>query len=226
MATTRFPNGLTTTTKNETLGAFILPAPNTAHLFWEDFDYYNADDWTVTEVGVAAQTLIDGDGGRLGIVNAGADNDASFLQKVGESFLFETGKKLWFECRFEVADATQTDVVMGLQITDTSPLSVTDGVYFIKNDDAATIDFVVVKGSVATTTSNIGTLGNAQFTRLGYFYNGVDKITIFIDGAAVATSVTDNLPDDEVLTISFGLQNGEAAIKAMNVDYIMAAKER
>ena len=34
------------------------------------------------------------------------------------------------------------------------------------------------------------------------------------------------MPDDEVLTPSFGIQNGEAAAKTMSIDYILAAKER
>jgi hypothetical protein len=33
------------------------------------------------------------------------------------------------------------------------------------------------------------------------------------------------LPDTE-LTVSFGIQNGEAVAKTMTVDYIFAAKER
>ena len=35
-----------------------------------------------------------------------------------------------------------------------------------------------------------------------------------------------NLPDDEELTISFGIQNGAAAAKTMTVDYVFASKER
>lgn len=41
-----------------------------------------------------------------------------------------------------------------------------------------------------------------------------------------ATLATTNLPDDEELTVSFGIQNGAAAAKTMSVDYIMAVKER
>lgn len=224
--TTRFPNGLTTTTKNSPMGEFILPDMTSAHVYWEDFDYYNAADWTVTEVGVALQALNNIDGGNLLITNAGADDNSSFLQKVGESFLFQVGKKLWFDCLIEVNDAIESDIVIGLQITDTTPLDVSDGVFFIKADGAAAFDFVVEKGSVATTTSAVATLSDATTKRLSFFYDGVDKITIFDDGVAVATSVTTNLPDTETLTISFGIQNGEAAIKVMSVDYIMAAKER
>lgn len=224
--TTRFPNGLTTAAKTQTMGEFILPDPTKAHVYFDDFDTYTAADWTVTDVGVATQALADGDGGLLLITNAAADDDSSFSQKVGESFLFEAGKKLWFESRFQVSDATQSDFVIGLQITDTTPLDVTDGVFFIKSDGAATVDLLVEKNNTATTTSAVATVVDDTNIRLGFYYDGVDKIVIFVDGVAVASSVTTNLPDDEALTISFGIQNGEAVAKTMTVDYILAAKER
>ncbi len=224
--TTRFPNGLTTAAEIAPLGNFILPDPTSAHVYMEDFDYYTAADWVVTEVGVATQVLADADGGRLLVTNAAADDNSSFNQKVGESFLFETGKKLWFDCLFQVSDATQSDVVIGLQITDTTPLDVTDGVFFLKSDGAATIDLLVEKNNTATTTASVATLANATDVRLSFFYDGVSSIAVFSGGVQVATSVTTNLPDDEVLTVSFGVQNGEAVAKTMTVDYMLVAKER
>lgn len=224
--TTRFPGGLTTTAQGSPFGDFILPDFTKTHIFNDDFDTYTAADWTVTEVGVATQALADGDGGLLLITNAAADDNSSFNQKVGESFLFATGKKLWFDCRFQVSDATQSDVVIGLQITDTTPLDVTDGVFFLKADGAATIDLLVEKDNTATTTSSVATLVDATDIRLSFFYDGVSAIKIFADGVHVATSVTTNLPDDEVLTVSFGIQNGEAVAKTMTLDYIVAVKER
>lgn len=224
--TTRFPKGLTTAAKTAPMGEFILPDMTSAHVYMEDFDYYTAADWTVTEVGVATQALADADGGRLLVTNAAADDNSSFQNKVGESFLFATGKKLWFDCLFQVSDATQSDFVIGLQITDTTPLDVTDGVFFIKADGAATVDLLVEKDNVATTTASVATVVDATDIRLSFFYNGIDEITIFVDGEHVGSSVTTNLPDDEVLTISFGIQNGEAVAKTMTVDYIMAAKAR
>ena len=224
--TTRYPNGITTAKKTEPFGEFILPDESKAHSYLEDFDYYRAADWTVTEVGAATQALEDTDGGALLITNAAADDDSSFQQKVGESFLFQPGKRLWFDCLFQVSDATQSDIVIGLQITDTTPLDVTDGVFFIKADGAATVDLVVEKDNTATTTSNVATLVDDTNIRLGFFYDGKQEIRIFVDNVKVASSVVTNLPDDEVLTISFGIQNGEAVSKTMVTDYIFVAKER
>jgi hypothetical protein len=226
MSTTRFKNGLTTVAKGDGLGEYILPAPTTAHEYFDDFDTYTAADWTVTEVGVATQALADEDGGVLLITNAGVDNDSSFSQKIGESFLMETGKQAWFEARLKVSDATQSDWVMGLQITDTTPLDVTDGIFFRKDDGDTNIDLVVEKDDTATESLAIGTNADDTYVRVGFYYNGNDAVIGFIDGVAQASLATTNLPDDEVLTISFGVQNGETAAKTMSVDYIFAAKER
>ena len=222
---TRFPNGLTTAAKNQPMGEYILPDVTKCHTFFDDFDTYTAADWTVTETGTATQALTDGDGGLLLITNAASDNDASFSQKVGESFRFETDKKLWFDCRFKASNATQSDVVIGLSITDTTPLSVSDGVFFLKSDDATTIVMKVVKNGTATTTT-VCALADDTFCQLSFCYNGVDGIAVFMDGVQVATSAVTNLPDDEDLTITYGIQNGSAAARTMTIDYIFASKER
>ena len=224
--TTRFTNGLTTATKGSPLGEFLLPDITKAHIFMDDFDTYTAANWTVTEVGVATQALTDGDGGLLLITNAAADNDSSFSQKVGESFLLETGKKAWFDCRFKVSDATQSEIAIGLQITDTAPLDVTDGVFFLKTDGSTAINMRVEKDDTATSTTATSVFVYYTFIRLSFYYDGKSKVEMFVNGVKEGTSVTTNLPDDEELTISYGLRNGEAVAKTMTVDYIFAAKER
>ena len=57
----------------------------------------------------------------------------AFFQLVKEGFKFESGKQIGFHVRFKTNDATQTDIVAGLQLTDTSPLDVTDGIFFLKS---------------------------------------------------------------------------------------------
>jgi len=223
---TRFPNGINNVAHDAAMADLPVADPSKSHQYFTDFDEYLAGDWVVTEVGVATQALTDIDGGGLLITNAAADNDSSFSQKVGESFLFVPGKELFFKARFKVSDATQSACFIGLQITDTTPLAVSDGVYFLKRDGAATLDFIVNKNTTLTTTSAVATLADDTFVELAFHYNGIDNINIFVNDARVANSVITNLPDDEELTISFGIQNGEAVAKTMTVDYILAVKER
>jgi hypothetical protein len=226
MSTTRFPNGVTNVGEDSLFAALGQLAGPQFHTYFEDFDYYTAADWTVTETQAGAtQALTDGDGGLLLLTNTAADNDLVALQKVGESYRFASGKKLFFEARFKVSNATQSDVVMGLQITDTTPLDVTDGVFFLKSDESTTISLLVEKNSTATTTS-VGTLADDTYIRLGFYYDGNSSIQAFVNGTYVATSATTNLVDDEDLTISFAIQNGNAVARTMTVDYIYVAKER
>jgi hypothetical protein len=201
-----------------------------AHVYFNDFDHYVAGDWTITTTetgaGSATEALTNADHGVLLITNDAADDDADFFQKVGESFKFATGYRTWFAMRFKVSDATQSDVVLGLQITDTTPLAVTDGVYFLKSDGDTMFDFLVTKDSTSTTSAEVATLADDTWIVLGFYYDGASLLVPYVDGQPGTPVAITNLPDDEDLTVSFGIQNGEAVAKTMSVDYIYAAKER
>lgn len=228
--TTHFPNGLSNVAKTNELGNMGQLDPTQFHTYFNDFDTYVAGEWTITTVeaggGSATEALTDADGGVLLITNDSADNDSDFFNKVGESFKFESGKKLWFKSRFKVSDATQSDFIMGLQITDTTPLDVTDGVFFQKDDGDANLDFHVEKNNTATSSSAIATVSNNTYLTVAFYYNGSDNIAAYVDGVLKDNVAVTNLPDDEELTISFGIQNGEAVAKTMSIDYILVAKER
>jgi hypothetical protein len=232
MSSTNFPNGLTNNTAQNILGQMVQLDPTIMHTFFSDFDEYHAVNWTVTETQAGAtQALTNVDGGVLLLTNSAADDDLIALQKVGESFKFEAGKKLFFKARFAVSDATQSDFVIGLQITDTTPLAVTDGVYFRKDDGDANLDFVVIKDSTASTATAIATVVAATYITVGFYYNGVDEVvyaasTNSLNPTVLGKLAITNLPNDEELTVSFAIQNGEAVAKTMSVDYILVAKER
>lgn len=227
---TRFPNGVTNVAENDLFCNLAMPDPTQYHTYFDDFDTYTAAQWTVTETSATAtQALADGDGGWLLLTNSTEDNSLNALQKVGESFLMESGKQAFFKARFKVSDATQSDVVIGLQITDATPLDVSDGIYFLKSDGAATVDLVCRKN--ATTGSNtataVATLSDNTFVTLGWYYDGQGNLTYSVNNSVTGSMSASSsyLPDTE-LTVSFAIQNGEAAAKTMTVDYIYAAKQR
>jgi hypothetical protein len=198
-------------------------------VYFNHFTTFDSGEWTITttEAGGSSATEAIGTeaGGFLVITNDDADNDNDFLQLKGESFKFIAGKKLWFEARFKTNDATESDIVMGLQITDTTPLDVTDGVFFIKADDADTVSFVVEKNNTATTVADVATLADNEAIILGFYYDGAGVLEYRVNRDAVGTVALTNLPDDEELTVSFGIQNGAAAAKSLSIDYIRVEQE-
>lgn len=227
---TRFPGGVTNASAGTLLALYPAPDPTRMHVWFDDFDTYTAGDWTITTTeagaGSASEAVGNLDGGVLVVTNDAADNDADFFQWAKETFKFEAGKKLWFKARCKISDATQSDFVIGLQITDTSPLAVTDGVYLMKDDGDANLDCYVTKDSTSTTSAAASTLADDTYAVLGFYYDGGSYVHFYKDDAKIASLATTNLPDDEELTISFGIQNGEAVAKILSLDYILVAKER
>ena len=229
--TTHFTSGVTNISADGTLGKLKAPAPHKYHAYFNDFDTYLASDWTITTTedgtGSASEALTDGDGGILLVTNAAGDNDHDFFQLVKEGFKYESGKQLAFNIRFKTNDATQSDIVAGLQLTDTTPLDVTDGMFFLKSDGAATITFVVEKDSTQSTLDLPNSLADDTFMTLGFVYDPRDqKFHVFQDNVLAGTVVSTNAPDDEEMTLSFGIQNGAAAAKTLSVDYVGGYKER
>lgn len=230
LTNTRLPNGVTNVADNALFADMVQPDPTKFHQFFDDFDNYTAGNWTVTETDAGAtQALTAGDGGLLLVTNSAADDDLVALQKNPAAFTFTAGKKTFFRCRFKVSDATQSDVVFGLQVVDTTPLDVTDGIYFLKADGSTAISVVCRKNASTGSTSaaSIATLANDTFIELGFYYDGESKVYYEVNGSVVGSldGTSAYLPDT-TCTVSFALQNGEAVAKTMTVDYVYVAKER
>jgi hypothetical protein len=230
ISNTRFPYGLTNVTEVDLFADMVQPDPTLFHEYFNDFDTYTAGDWTVTETsGAATQALTAGDGGLLLITNTAADDDLVALQKNPAAFTFTAGKKTFFRCRFKVSDATQSDVVFGLQVVDATPLDVTDGIYFLKADGAATVNFVCRKNAStgSTTASAVATMANDTFIELGFYYDGQSSVAYEVNGSVLGSlDASSAFLPDTTCTVSFALQNGEAVAKTMTVDYVYVAKER
>lgn len=236
MVTTHFRNGVSNQIPGNTLFDYPYLDPFKYYTYTNDFFTYHADEWTITTTeagsGAATEALTSYQGGALLVTNDDADNDLDFLQLKGEAFKYVAGKNLFFKAKLKVSDATQSDFVMGLGITDTTPLDTTDGIFFIKVDGAATMDLLIEKDNSATTNSSVATVADDTWVTMGFHYDpsgngGAGSVRIFVDDALVAEETTlTNIPDDEELTVSFGIQNGAAAAKTMTIDYILAAVER
>lgn len=227
MPTTNFPNGLTNVQAQTGLGQLVCPDNAKTHQFFDDFNTFTASEWTITRSSTTAWTgsVQDEDGGVLKISNAVPDDANTFIQTPAEIYTFTSGKQTWFDARWKVSDATQSDVVLGLLIRDTSPLDVTDGVYFRKDDGDAFLDFGVEASNTATTKTAVATISSSTYVRTTFYYDGVSAVKAYVNGVYVATAATTNLPTTE-LCVSFGMQNGSSNAKTFSIDWIAAYKER
>ncbi len=225
----RYPGGFTNRKASDPFKNLLLPDPTTMATYFNDFHVFAATDWVITLVeagaGTPTQAIADGDGGILLLTNDIGAADATFLQSVGESWVFTPGKRIHFKTRIKVADALAPNIHVGLQIRDTTPADAADGVFFLKDAASTDLDIVVRKGGTGVVTTSVATVVDDTFIDLAFVYNGVDEVVFFVNGAAVLNSPVTNLPTTE-LTVSFGIKNSTTTAETMSLDYIMSAKER
>lgn len=202
-----------------------------------DFHRYLATDWVITETGSGTRAVSQAANGVLVVTNAAADNNVNSLQEssvaagaVAEQWKFVAGKPLYFGTRFKLSDATQSDLIIGLHITATTPIASapTDGIYFRKDDGDRLLDLVGRKNSAGSEVAGVlgtsGYLTDDTWTKLEFYYDGVSScIQAFQDGVGFGSIPLTNVVDDEELAISFAVQNGEAVAKVLSLDWIKVA---
>lgn len=228
-APTRFTGGVTTVAKTKPLGMFGLPDPTGYHTYFNDFDVYTAGDWTETATSVGAGTsaaaIADADGGVMRITTAANENDGLFIESQGESFLIETGKKAWIKARFQVGDAIQSDLIIGLHSTDTTPLDATMRFAFISEDGSAALFFNVDDDTTDADSGTVATLADDTWITVAAYWDGVSTIELYANDAKVATMTGVSVPGAE-MAIGIGYLNGAAGAETTDVDYILVSKER
>lgn len=192
----------------------------------EDFHKYVAGDWTVTETQPGAtEAVTDTVHGALLITNSAADNDLVGMQLVPETFVPTAGRNIYFECRLQVNNATESDWACGLAVKDiTFPATPADGIFFRKDDDDIYIDALCVNTAVVSTENAIATNANATYVTLGFRVVGTSYVDFWVNGVK-KTTINTSIPTTQ-LSLSFALQNGEAVAKTMLIDYICAYQER
>ena len=230
--TTNFPNGVTNVTRIDLFGNLPQPDRTITVDFFDDFlhpstgDYINMRAWTGIVTPTAALSL-----GALEIEADQTENDFEQWRSIS-TIMLETGKKAWFACRLKSSIVTQADLYAGLSSNVASASTFensTDGVWFRVDDGDANVDLVVSSGGTATTTTAVGTVTADTYSEFGFYYDGVDKIKIYLDGVLVGSSVTTNLPS-VALNVGFSVYNGAAtspdAGPMLDIDYVYAVKER
>jgi len=213
--------------------------------FFDDFNTFSLTDWVQTVVGTgtvntAKQT--GAHGGTLVLVNSAADDDAINLQQggkaagavaaadqVAENFKFTSGKKAWLRARFKISDATQSDLLIGLAITDTSLTQSlpSDGVFFNKVDGGTILLANVRAGGTSSTITMTSSMANDTYYTCELYYDGNTTFHAYLNGVQVGGDLTSvaNLTT-EFLAVSMSVSNGEAVAKTMTVDWLDVVMER
>lgn len=204
-------------------------SPEDYYEYFNDFtntaDYVSGD-WSTTNAGSGTVAIATGAAGGVLVLTGGSADDALIVvQNKIEAFKFVAGKKMLYQTRFKLSDVVDSDLVLGLQITDTTPLAVSDGIFFRKDDGDALLDFVVCKNATETQKTGVATLANDTWVKADFYYDGAE-LAVFINDVAVADCPLTNMVDDEELCISIAVQNGAAASKVLSVDYVRAIVER
>lgn len=166
----------------------------------------------------------------------GNDNDESYCISSGEVFKFTSGKKMWFEARLRVDEANTDDanVIVGLMdaagadaLKDDgggAPDSY-DGAVFLKVDGTLAWQFETSNATAQVTNAAVGTYTDDTFVRLGFYFDGVSKITPYVNGVA-KTAHTISLTGLEEMHLFFGIKAGGANEESIEIDYIRCIQLR
>ena len=147
------------------------------------------------------------------------DNDGGNYQAPGQTFRCVANMKWYAGIGFTADEATQSDLLFGVCITDTTLLGgMTDGVYMESLDAGTGISVVAEKNTSETQTDSLGTMStDAQIWEL--FWDGTN-ISYWIDGSLVATVSSGEIPDDEPLRVSLAFLTGEASVHTLDIAFL------
>jgi hypothetical protein len=236
----RYPSGVSTSPAEQVFGALHSPNPVRDHVYSNDWDQYVPGDWTITTT-TGSNALQVADGGVMRLSTAASGSDIQSIRKLPAAFKFTAGSQLWFAVLLNVA-TNATSVCRAGLMTGGTDLIPTDGVYFSKAA-AGVWEFNMKVAGATTTLSNIATAVDGAYLALGFYYDGKATPTMNVFSSSgmtlptavgnfnnsggryvVATGVMTNLPAS-ILAPTLALQTSTAAIRTMDIDYMVAANE-
>lgn len=178
---------------------------------------------TVVEAGAGTSEIDPGvaDGVIATVVTAANENDGAQTQLPGAMITCISGHKFYLGMNFQINDATQSDIIFGACITDTTLLGgMTDGVYMEKLDAATSVSVVSEKDSSEEQTDSMGTLADDTDQYWEMFWDGT-RVNYYINGVSVATHST-TIPDNEGLRVSLAVLTGEAVAQTLKIKRLAA----
>jgi hypothetical protein len=233
--------------------SLLDPDPSKATFLFEDFQGGPAATTAfrftaANDGGTGTNAYADAANGVFNLVTAAADNDYHAMASNAENWLFAAGKKLWFEARFKLTEATTNESAWWFGLTDTlttggfqadaaGPLATYDGALVWKDEATMTIDFETSNAGTQATTSAMATFVSNTWTRVGFYFDGTATTSVItpyyevtgVAGAALVAGTAQNitLSGLEEMHLVFGVKAGPtAAAETLAVDYIKIAQLR
>lgn len=233
--------------------AAIAQDPSIAYVFMDDFNEAPLDanfNWVeVDDAGTGTNALADVDtrtGGWGNVVTAAADNDHHAINSPGQNWVFLEGKKLWFEARFILSEATTnesawwfgfTDTLTtgGLQANTAGPLASYDGALIWKDEGTMSIDFETSNAGTQTTAAAEATFVTATVTRVGFYFDGTattSTITPYYNVAGTnaltqGTAKNITLSGLQAMHLVAGVKAGPSGgAETLSIDYVKAVQLR
>jgi len=221
---------------HEVFDDFNRQAPLDANLMWVEVD----------DAGTGTNAISDAAGGYGTVVTAAADNDYHAIRSISQPFLFASGKKLWFEARFKLTEATTnesawwfglTDTVTtgGLQANAAGPLASYDGALVWKDEATMSIDFETSNAGTQATTSNMATFVSGTVTTVGFYFDGTattSTITPYYNvagGTALTAGTAQNITLSGLaeMNVIAGVKAGPSGgAETLSIDYIKCVQLR
>ncbi len=210
-------------------------------VYLDDFTgvtFDNTNDWTVVkDSGASVALQADALNGVVDLTStATTDDDGSSIQGNEIFGLPSTaGEKLYFEARFQMSDADQMDMYIGLSENfATNPenvLSAANRIGFRIVDGDATPVLITESGGSETSTTLSGTtydFSDATDVTVSFVATkgtATDKVGFYINRTLVGTHST-NVPTANMAAAAMELSGNATGTKSMSIDYIMVSQDR
>lgn len=193
----------------------------------------SATDWTIVKDASATVAVgADAVNGTVVITsNTTTDDDGGSFQSIQECYQLLTGKQAWWECKFQISDATQSELYMGLSVAfATNPEAILSS--------ANRIGFDKIDGSTRLRATSTSTAGGTQVVDVGYdmvaatyvtvglHWDGAGKVNFFVNRQYVG-QLSSGLPTATAMALaSYHLSGDASGTKTCTIDYVSFVKER
>jgi hypothetical protein len=249
--TTRMPNGVTNAATWQTMGSAGTPDPSWSHMYHNDFDTFNAADFSLNEVGQGTVALTGGDGGVLSLTNATGQGNAITMQLAQASFVLKPGKATFFKFAGVLSDAINDIFFVGLAQSGAATLTaVTDGILISKAAGSSQLILRSSKGGLVTQLAlpAIDAPVSGVPFELGLFVDAQGNLAAFFNPTTGSTSISAaatvqgrgrvaamySLPasgvplslTSVVLAPIVSITNSLATSHVLGIDYLTVSRER